>query len=315
MKVEPGEIKHEHESATWCVALLIYAGWIALTMGFNHLPLWLSVPIAAWLVCWHSSLQHETIHGHPTKSKVVNSLLGFPPLGVVYPYSIYYKLHMEHHRSGALASPFEDTESFYVTKQTWDRLGPVLQGIMEFNNTLLGRLIVGPAISLVLFASSEVKRIGKGDFSHVGSWALHVVLVSALMYWVVAVCGISFWQYVFCFAYPAMSLSLLRSYYEHRPSAEQKEASAIVEASIPFQLLYLNNSFHYVHHRFPNLPWYYIRGLYERNRGAILKENGEFVFNGYRDLFGKYALKPKDSPVYPERYEPVTVASGSPSNA
>lgn len=316
MKLEPGDIKHEHESATWCVAIAIYAGWIALTLSFHQLPIWISVAIAAWLICWHGSLQHETIHGHPTKNKLINSLIGYPPLGLVYPYSIYYEMHLEHHRSGALASPFEDNESFYVSCKTWNSLAPVLQTLLEFNNTVVGRLLLGPFIGLFLFATSEMKRIARGDFSHAGAWALHAVLVSALMYWVVSVCGITFWQYVFCFALPGMSLSLLRSFYEHRPAADQKEASAIVEAGLPFQLLFLNNSFHYVHHRFPSLPWYYIRGLYERNKSTVLKENGEFVFKGYSDIIKKYALKPKDSPVFPEAYEPVTVASGSsPSNA
>jgi fatty acid desaturase len=100
--------------------------------------------------------------------------------------------------------------------------------------------------------------------------------------------------------------------YEHRPAADQKDASAIIETSVPFQLLFLNNSFHYIHHRFPGLPWYYIRGLYESNRSEVLQENGDFVFKGYRDLFKKYALRPKDSPVFPEGYEPPTVASSSP---
>src|SRR5262249_33713972 len=176
---------------------------------------------------------------------------------------------------------------------TWDRLGPILQGILEFNNSVIGRLLIGPIISLVLFSSSELKTIAKGDLKHVPAWALHMVLIGALMYWVVSICGISFWEYLFCFAYPGMSLSLLRSYYEHKPAANQKEASAIVETSIPFQILFLNNSFHYVHHRLPNLPWYYIRGVYEKNRDEVLRENGDFVFKGYRDLFKKYALKPK----------------------
>ena len=93
---------------------------------------------------------------------------GQDPLGLVYPYSIYQELHLEHHRSGALSSPFEDTESFYVTRTTWNRLGPVLRFILEFNNTIVGRLTIGPVISLDPFVGSEVKKIIKGDYSHVG---------------------------------------------------------------------------------------------------------------------------------------------------
>ena len=58
------------------LALLIadYAAWLALTKMYGDWPLWLIVPGVALLLTLHSSLQHEVLHGHPTRSAVVNRL-------------------------------------------------------------------------------------------------------------------------------------------------------------------------------------------------------------------------------------------------
>ena len=45
----------------------------------------LFVLIAAPLVTLHSSLQHEALHGHPTRSAALNEALVFPPLGLLFP--------------------------------------------------------------------------------------------------------------------------------------------------------------------------------------------------------------------------------------
>jgi fatty acid desaturase len=45
----------------------------------------------------HSSLQHEALHGHPTRSAAVNELLVALPLGVFYPYRRFRQMHLGHH--------------------------------------------------------------------------------------------------------------------------------------------------------------------------------------------------------------------------
>ena len=37
-------------------------------------------------VALHSSLQHEALHGHPTRHAPVNEALVFLPLGLFYPF-------------------------------------------------------------------------------------------------------------------------------------------------------------------------------------------------------------------------------------
>ena len=42
-------------------------------------------PLGAYLVALHGSLQHEALHGHPTRSAVVNELLVFLPVSLWFP--------------------------------------------------------------------------------------------------------------------------------------------------------------------------------------------------------------------------------------
>src|SRR5580700_7751609 len=80
----PGQVPRwrRWELPTWGVALAVYVGFFVLTWNFRHIPLWLAAPLGSLLLAWHGSLQHETIHGHPTRSRRINALLGAPPLAL-----------------------------------------------------------------------------------------------------------------------------------------------------------------------------------------------------------------------------------------
>ena len=58
------------EPALFAVLLLVREG---------HLSLAAATPPLILLGAWHLSLQHELLHGHPTRSAFVNKLLGYPP--------------------------------------------------------------------------------------------------------------------------------------------------------------------------------------------------------------------------------------------
>src|SRR5438309_640002 len=90
---EPRRIQVE----TLLVAAAIYGGWIALTLVAARAPALLVAMLGGWLLAWHGSLQHETIHGHPTSSRRFNRLLGYPPLSLWLPYPRYRRLHLAHH--------------------------------------------------------------------------------------------------------------------------------------------------------------------------------------------------------------------------
>lgn len=286
------------ELPTLAVAVAIYGGWLALTAAAGSLPWWVVAPLGAFLVGWHGSFQHETIHGHPTRSRRCNTLLGSIPLSLWLPYGIYRSAHLEHHRA-ELTDPLEDPESFYVTPETWARAGIVRRTWLRSQTTLIGRLVLGPFAVVAGFVSSEARRLLRGDRSHVRSWTLHLGGVVLVVAWLTLVCRLSVARYAACFVYPAIALSLLRSFTEHRPSELHAERVGIVEAGAVASLLYLNNNLHVVHHDAPALPWYELPTRYRQSREALLSANGHFVFAGYASVIARYAFRSKDSPVHP----------------
>ena len=53
----------------------------------------LSAPLLSVLLTWYGSLQHETIHGHPTPFRRFNGMLGSLPLSLWIPYTVYRETH------------------------------------------------------------------------------------------------------------------------------------------------------------------------------------------------------------------------------
>lgn len=288
------------EGPTWMVIGAIYGGWVAVLVAASAwMPLWAALTMLAVLVTWHGHLQHEILHGHPTRNAFLNALLGLPPLGLFYPYSVFKRSHLDHHRAAELSSPDGDVESFYVTPETWARFGRIRRTLLIVNNTMLGRFLLGPLLSLPPFFVGQLRRILSGDPVAAREWALHGVLVAGLLYGVQTYAGIDAWLYLVAVAYPGHGLLMIRSYAEHRPSAVADERTAIVEGNWFFSLLYLCNNLHVVHHEHPGMPWYEIPGYFKVHRDDILRRNGGYRFRSYGDLARRFLLKPKDHPVYP----------------
>src|SRR5258708_23178651 len=85
--------KRRLDFLTLGVAFAVYGGFCALTAFFRDLPLWLAAPLGSLLLAWYGSLQHETIHGHPTSSRRIHGILGGLPLSLWIPYTIYREPH------------------------------------------------------------------------------------------------------------------------------------------------------------------------------------------------------------------------------
>ena len=287
------------EGPTWLVAVAVYAGWGALTWHHHALPWWLILPLGGWLVAWHGSLQHEVLHGHPTRWQGFNTVLASAPFVLWLPYPLYYSRHRRHHAIASLTDPLEDPESFYVEPARWRRLDPGRRLLLRVNNTLAGRLLIGPVPTILAFWREEGGRLVRREPGCVRIWASHAVLTASLLIWVVGVCGIPLWAYVLLYAYPGTALILLRSYYEHRPAPEQAQRTAIVEAGPLMTLLYLGNNFHALHHERPDIPWYDLPRTYRAERERLLDENGGFLFAGYGDIARKFLWRAKDSPIHP----------------
>lgn len=288
------------EIPTWAVVVGVYTSWLLVTGYFHGLPLPVAVVLGGLVVAWHGSLQHETIHGHPTRSRRINALIASPPLGLWLPYGIYRRIHLAHHRTESIADPLHDPESFYVRADQYRRAGRLRRAMLWSLQTLAGRMLLGPPLTIAQLWWTQARRIAGGRFDHAIDWVWHAVGVAAVLAWVIAVCEIALWQYALAFVYPAVALTLLRSFAEHRAHTEPAHRTAIVETGPLLSLVFLNNNLHVVHHDEPRLPWFAYRRRYAERRDEILAANGNYRFAGYAQLAARYGLRPKDSPVHGE---------------
>lgn len=297
VRKEPGQ---GWEWRTWLVAGAIYGGWFLLTFHAASLPWWLLLPAGAFTVCWHGSLQHEAVHGHPTRSARVNTALAWLPLGLWMPYEIYRDTHLRHHACPALTDPLEDTESYFVGQADWDRMSGARRLLLRFNRTLFGRLTLGPALSAFALWRPEFQRARSGDHSNGGVWLRHVPGAGLVLGWVVFASDLSVGAYVLLFAYPGLSLTLLRSYAEHHPAADTDRRTAIVLGGPVSRLLYLNNNLHVVHHSRPGLPWHAIPAEFSARREHYTAEADGHVYGGYAVLLQRFLFRAPNHPVHPD---------------
>jgi fatty acid desaturase len=289
------------EFPTLALAATIHAGWLALTWHWSTVPLWLGLPAATWLLAWHNSLQHEAVHGHPTGRPRLDAVIAGLPLGLWLPFPIYRASHLAHHGTANLTDPLDDPESYYVDVVAWRAMSRPRRWVLAAMQTVLGRLFVGPPMVVVRLLASEARQIAQGDRRRIRVWAVHALLAGAVLGWVVGVCGIPAWLYLVGFVYPGLALTLLRSFIEHRPAGEQVARSALVEAGPVMSLLYLNNNLHALHHAAPQIAWYQLPSVYREARGALLRRNQGFRYDGYLEVLRRFAFTAKDSPVAPSR--------------
>ena len=94
----------------------------------------------------HSSLTHEALHGHPTKNPYINALLVFPSLSLLVPYLRFKDVHLGHHRDEFLTDPYDDPESNFMDPDLWQSVPKGMQRVFRLNNTLLGRMVIGPLL-------------------------------------------------------------------------------------------------------------------------------------------------------------------------
>lgn len=276
-------------ATAWCVLILNYDGLGGLIV----------FPLAALLVTLQSSLQHEVLHGHPTRSPGLNEALVYWSLGFFIPYRRFKALHLRHHNNDRLTDPYDDPETFYLAWRDWNQLPRPVQLILRVNNTLAGRLLIGPAVSLCGFYGAEAKKIAAGEHAVLRAWAHHLIGALPVILIITWAGGIPLWLYVLAVSYPAMSLLMLRTFAEHRAHENAEERSIIVEFCPLFSLLFLNNNLHIVHHAHPRAPWYQLPGIYRRARADWQKRNGGYVFRSYLDLARSYLFRTKEPVAHP----------------
>jgi fatty acid desaturase len=287
------------EWPTLALAVGIYALFALVTFFHAAIPIWLLLPLGAVIVAWHSSFQHEALHGHPFRSRRLNTALATPPLSLWIPYERYRMTHLTHHRDERLTDPFDDPESNYFCPDVWARTPRALRLVYVVNATLLGRLIIGPFVAIARFFAGEIRSIRAGDRIIARIWLGHALHVAVLLAWLVLVCGIDMRVYLAGFVYGGTALMLIRSYCEHRAEEFADERTAVVENAGFLGWLFLFNNLHVAHHEKPTLPWYRLPGYWRANRERLLAKNGDLRYTGYGEIFRRYLVTPHDRPPHP----------------
>jgi fatty acid desaturase len=296
------------EIPTLLIALVVYAGWLAVTLMYGRWPLWLVAPVAAVLVTLHGSLQHEVVHGHPTRSGRINRLLAVIPLSVWLPFDSYRASHLAHHIDERLTDPLDDPESWYWTQQDWQRLTPLTRGIVHVSQTLAGRVTVGAFLAIGRYLRAEARAVIANKPGVRALWLEHLLWCIPVLLWVKVVCGIPLWIYMLTMAIPGTSLTLIRSFAEHRARPAVRSRIALVEGSWILGPIFLFNNLHALHHEAPWVPWYEYPARYRRDRERLIAENGGLVYRTYFEVAWRFLLRPHDSPLHPSDRVPVTRA-------
>lgn len=289
---DKGQLPRRIEWPTVALIAACYAAWGLAIAAYDLLGPVLAVVLVAPLVTLHSSLQHECVHGHPTRSAALNEALVFLPLGFLFPYRRFKAIHLRHHNDSTLTDPYDDPESFYYALADWRRLPWPVQKLLDMNNTFLGRFTLGPAIMAVGFLACEAKLIMRGNRTVMRAWGLHLIGLVPVLAWIMGFSGMPVWLYVLI-AYLGIALVNLRTFAEHQAHETAGGRTAIIEASPFWSLLFLNNNLHYVHHENPRVPWYRLPAVYRTDRHGYRAANEHYVFSGYGEVIRRYLLRRK----------------------
>ncbi|WGW04884.1 fatty acid desaturase [Tropicibacter oceani] len=267
---------------TWAAAL-----WLPLGMVF--------VSLSAAL---HSSLTHEMLHGHPFRSRFWNGVLVFPALSLVVPYLRFKDTHLAHHRDSVLTDPYDDPESNYLDPALWARLPRWRRALHRANNTLAGRLVLGPMLGTISFVAADLRAVRADDKRALLGWLLHVPAVAVVVLWMLAVGQMPFWALGVA-TYAALSILKIRTFLEHQAHEQARGRTVIIEDKGPLALIFLNNNLHVVHHMHAAVPWYHLPRLYYANRRRYQSRNEGYVFRSYAQIFRQYFWRAKDPVPHP----------------
>lgn len=286
------------EWPTLALIAACYAVWMLATGFATDIGLWVAVPVAALCVTLQSSLQHEVIHGHPLARQWASDALVFPALGLVVPYERFRAIHRAHHASVDLTDPRVDPESNYLARASLARLPAPARWLLGVNNTLLGRMTLGPIIATIRLIAGDARAIASGDRAVARAWAMHILGLIPVMAWLVWVAQMPVWAYLLA-AYLGNAVLKVRTFLEHQAHDHRLARSVIIEDRGPLALLFLNNNFHAVHHAYPRLAWYHLPRVYRQHREAFLKRNHDYRYQGYGAVFARYLVCRKDPVAHP----------------
>lgn len=294
------------EWQTLILLIVTYLLWALGTTTLTSLSPVLGIVVTALAIAQFCSLQHEALHGHPFRNPALNEALVFPALFPTVPYGRFRATHLAHHHDPNLTDPYDDPESNYMDPQVWALLPAAARHLLAANNTLLGRMLLGPLISTPLWLWSEARLLMAGQRDVQRDWLLHLGGLALLALWLwPAPMG---WMGYLAACYLAASLLKIRTFLEHRAHEAARARTVIIEDRGPLALLFLNNNLHVVHHMHPQVPWYRLPALYAANRDHYLRRNEGYAYASYLQIFRQHFLRGKDPVPHPLMPAPAPYA-------
>ena len=287
------------EFQTLLLILATYAGWLAVTFSYSRWPLFAVAPLGAFFITLQSSLQHEAVHGHPTRWPRLNRVLVMLPLSLWLPYDCYRQSHHRHHIDARLTDPIDDPESFYWRAEDLACQPALGRLLLQAQQTLAGRVLIGAFWTIGSFAHAEAIMLWRGEGGRRALWLEHLLWCVPVLVWVKLVCGIPLTVYFLAMAVPANAVQLMRSFAEHRARPTPSERIAVVEGSWILGPIFLFNNLHSLHHESPGIPWYELPGRYRLERERLLAANGGLVYRSYFDVARRFLFSPHDKLLHP----------------
>jgi fatty acid desaturase len=311
---QPGPKRPALEIPTLLLVVAIYAGWLGATRLYQRWPLWLLAPLITIIITLHSSLQHEIVHGHPTRWKRLNRLMAMVPLSLWLPYERYRHTHHVHHIDARLTDPLDDPESYYWRGEDWGRQHALSRCALQLQQTLAGRVLIGSFWRIGMFLRDELLALGRREHRTLIRnaqnvryvWLEHLAWCLPVIVWLKLVCGMPLWLYFVAMVVPANGLLLIRSFAEHSARPAVRERVALVENSWLLGPLFLFNNLHALHHEAPGIPWYRYNAHYRQVRERLIAENGGLVYSTYFEIARRFLFSPHDALVHPTNRVPVS---------
>lgn len=298
-RVSETSLKNERpiEWPTLALLALCYLAWGVTVFWLATVWMPLAVVAGMAVIALHSSLTHEAIHGHPFQNAALNEGLLFPALGLVIPYRRFRDLHLAHHVDSCLTDPYDDPETGYLDPEVWNSLSPVLRTLLTVNNTLAGRLILGPAVAFIAFLRGDLQAMRDGDSAVRNAWLMHFP-AAILVVCIVIIAPMPIWAYLIS-CYGALSILKIRTFLEHRAHERANGRTVVIEDRGPLALIFLNNNLHAVHHAHPRVSWYDLPELWAQNRDGYLRRNEGYYYRSYAEVFAKYFWRTKEPVAHP----------------
>ena len=284
----------------WPTLALIAASYALLMICLFWVPmasLGLAVALLIPVIALQSSLQHEVLHGHPFARRWLGEVLVFPAFNLFVPYLRFRDTHLAHHQDANLTDPYDDPESNYLDPVVWSRLPGWRQALLNANNTLSGRVILGPIIGQIAFMAADWRAIRAGDRAVLLGWLWHIPVTAALVGLVIA-SPMPFWAYLLA-CYGGLAVLKIRTFLEHQAHARASGRTAVIEDRGLLAFLFLNNNLHVVHHMHPRLPWYRLPALYRANRDRYLTRNGGYAYASYAEVARRHLWRAKEPVPHP----------------